>query len=825
MYLDKNIKKIIVIFGFISLILGVIITGWGLIHLGWPKDLPWTSKASFLAFLITLTLCSLTIGIGSWWLRFRPIPVSLALALCIVIICGAIWPLIVVIWFVLSSVLLGKFVLSKFNAEIESNALPLQFLVGAGVYGTIVGLSAHFPINYQGIYAVMLLFPLVFWIGELKEMSIKMLLFLRQPSYDAKNYPWVELAICALSVIYLIVALMPEVGYDSLVGHLFVPAHLALRHKWEFDVTTYVWAVTTMLPDWIFSILYIFAGETAVRLINIVFIWTLALLLRGIVLWGGGQIQAVRWAVLILFSTPLTFTEGSSLFIESVWAAFLIAGLYSTLKISTSPNNINGWLMTACILLGCALAAKPITFTALPILAAVLLWNFTSTWKAINIKTVAFGFILFLVFGGASYITAWYLTSNPVFPYFNAIFKSPYFEHINFNNPYFNSGFSFDTFYKIIFYSGKYMEASPGASGFQWTLLLSPALFFLIEVKNIRGLTLFLIALFAMVAVFISQSYLRYVFPSWVLFSAVIGIVVGEVLFLENKPLIRRTWLFVSISTIGLNILFFSAGSFYRDFPLSSLGTMQNREEYLSTRLPIRIAVEALNTLNLERSPVAVFADPLMAGLSSDALYVNWYNPKFHQMINEAATEQEIANVMVERNIEFIVLDENWNGSVEKKLFIKNIVDPVFKIGIISINRFRSAKYRFKVELLKNPTFLSIEGWNVDSGGLYKQSSHLIQTTVNAPATQAIKIEPGKHYLNFVIARCPLGPTLGRVQVNWLSQGGKFISTNIKTFECNSSFTKEVLEVTAPNSATIAVVYASSHTLVPVEFKEVSFLK
>jgi hypothetical protein len=825
MNLNKNLIWILDFLVFLSLLFGITITTLGIIDLELPKDLPWTQKKSAYIFLLYLIFCSVLIVIGSWILRISAVPIALLLTLVFIFFCGEIWPFVAVIWFILSSLLLGKFLLSTLKVNLENNGCAIQFLIGAGLYGTFIGLLAHFPMNYRSVYSAILTLPILIWYRELKEWLKSIPIYQRDDSYNLKNYSWTELGIGVLVLVYVVVALMPTVSFDALATHLFIPAHMALRHKWGFDFTTYVWSVTPMLPNWIFSILYVMAGETAVRLINVIFIFTLALLLKDLVIWGSGDERASRLGALLLLSTPLTFVEGSSLFIESVWASFLIMGLYGLLKVSKSSHGNNGWIVVSGIALGYALAAKSITLTLLPILLVILVWSLSSNWKAIKIKPLTIGFMSFLIFGGIPYYTAWYLTSNPVFPFFNAIFQSPYFDISNFDNPLFKSGFNFDTFYKIIFNSDKYMEATPGVSGFQWTLLLGSTIFILIKSHNLRGLTLFIIALLAMVTVFTNQSYLRYVFPSWVIFSAVIGIGSGIALSSTTKPLIRYVWGLVFIINIGFNLLFFSSGSSHRDFPLSALGSEQNREKYLSLTMPIRNAVEVINKLNLNRSPVAVFAHPLTAGLSSDALYANWYNPKFYKMINESTTEQEIAAVLLEQGVKFILLDENWNVIPGKIEFIKNIVEPIYKFGPISVNRFNSINHQFKKELLKNPNFLSMEGWSISSEGIHVKLEGVIQTSINAPATQLVNVIPGKQYLNSVTARCIKGLTLGRVQVNWMNQKGEFISTNIKTFECNSSFTKETLEVTAPSSARSAIIYATSHTTTPIEFKEVSFLK
>ena len=56
-----------------------------------------------------------------------------------------------------------------------------------------------------------------------------------------------------------------------------------------------------------------------------------------------------------------------------------------------------------------------------------------------------------------------------------------------------------------------------------------------------------------------------------------------------------------------------------------------------------------------------------------------------------------------------------------------------------------------------------------------------------------------------------------------LDSNSKFISTDIKVFDCSFSETSYSMEVVAPPRATIANVYVSGHTSIPIIFREVSF--
>ena len=744
------------------------------------------------------------------------------------LLAGAVWPLLVTLWFAISSALLGRYIFAALHIRTEEDNWPAYLLAGAGAYGTAIGLLAHFPVNYPGVYGGALALPLVLGWRVVAEESRNLLARSRKKALAEYALNKLDVAIAVVALVYFVVALMPEVGYDALATHLFVPAHLAARHQWSFDVTTYVWAVMPMLGDWIFSIGYMLAGETAARLINIGFIFILGWLVRDIVLWAGGSSVGARCSVLIFLSTPLTFTEGSNLFIEAVWASFVVAGTLAILRSCSTFGKQKFELPVAGLLLGCALAAKAVTFTILPVLLLLLVWRYRTWFRVICIPPLIIGMGLFLAIGLIPYAFAWHLTGNPVFPFFNQVFQSSYYPAAeNFDNPLFKAGLTWDFFYRVTFESGKYLEASAGASGFQWLLVFIPASIILLVFRKIRGIALLVVGTLAIATVFHSMSYLRYVFPSWVILSAIIGVALSITL---SMSAFVRNWLYAAaVITVALNLLFLNAGAFRWDFALRSILDQSNRDRYLLTRLPIRPAVELVNRLNVERTPVAVFSEPLTAGLTADALYPNWYNYSFYGDIESSHTGQDLANILIKRNVNFVILDSNWNGvrkvsGAETRGLIEKITEKLAVYGPVSVRKIKN-EYRFKTELLKNHDFTSIKGWVLAPETKYDADTGILTANVTSPATQAVAVTPGHHYLNVIVARCAAEATLGRVQINWLVEQGQTVSADVQTFECSPVWTAHTMEVTAPPNVIRAIVYTGGHTPIPLEFKSNSLLQ
>ena len=144
--------------------------------------------------------------------------------------------------------------------------------------------------------------------------------------------------------------------------------------------------------------------------------------------------------------------------------------------------------------------------------------------------------------------------------------------------------------------------------------------------------------------------------------------------------------------------------------------------------------------------------------------------------------------------------------------------------GSISVCKFKTYG-QFDIELLVNTDFKSIEGWNLASEAEYDPQEGIVSVSVAASASQAVTVSPGCRYQNSVVARCLTEQTLGRVQINWMDTKGQFVNAEIKIFECSSNWSEHVMEVTAPQGASTAVVYTAGHTSIPIQFKSNSLLR
>src|SRR5215203_5923996 len=237
MFLLNNRTKIL----YLLLIGGILLSGVLLSAYGFWKssnnlEIPWESNKVLIKFYGFFFLGFLIIYFLTKFLKNIPLA-SLAIIVLISIICNKIWCLIAVAGIILSSVILGRLIINKIG--LKQTWLDC-FLLGIGVIGTIIGLLAHFPVNYSGIYALVLVIFCFLNRKIVIEIYSDVKLWRRNYTLPDSNFTrFGEIFVFALILIYFVVALMPELLHDPLAMHLFVSAKLTSAHFWDFNVNKY----------------------------------------------------------------------------------------------------------------------------------------------------------------------------------------------------------------------------------------------------------------------------------------------------------------------------------------------------------------------------------------------------------------------------------------------------------------------------------------------------------------------------------------------------------------------------------------------------------
>ncbi len=189
--------------------------------------------------------------------------------------------------------------------------------------------------------------------------------------------------------------------------------------------------------------------------------------------------------------------------------------------------------------------------------------------------------------------------------------------------------------------------------------------------------------------------------------------------------------------------------------------------------------------------------------------------------IDRANTSDDILNTFKKFKCLYIVLDDNWS-SPEKRGMVKDVTNSLYRFKNIDV-RAIDKKYLFKKELILNPYFNDLKGWQSAKINNWDKQGKKILVSEPRPFYQIVAVSPGLEYKNEIVAKCDHEKTQGRLQVNWMDSAHQFIKADISLFDCDDIFSRHSILVRAPRNASAASIYASSHSIIPIWVNEVSF--
>jgi hypothetical protein len=622
---------------------------------------------------------------GAVFAFFSVLPSLFAPAVCVFILFYsliAVGPLALlsVGLFLLSSTVLGQSVLGTRESV-------LAMLLGVCIYMFAVSLAVHLPINYTVIYWLALIAPLAWNRRSAIACVSRVRLLFKPVRFERWTGHVAFAALVFVLVSYWLITLEPENSPDALAMHLAIPESVAMFHKWTFDFKHVVWAVMPMGADWCFTIVNLLGGEAAARLLNLSFLLAIVtLLISAIRKWLPTGAALLIAAVFV--ATPLVQLVSCSLFSENLWAALAFGSICALSEFREQRSE--RLFYAAFILLGSAGATK---YGALAFLAPALLIAVLALWKRPRIvRSMYGGLLLFLLFAAPPYLTAYFKTGNPVYPFLNTVFKSPYFDSTtSFTGVTANFPLTLRTPYDLTFHTSRLPEMQDGASGFQYFLFL-PFVLLLLR-RNWPVLGIFSLIACALFSVFTirTQPHLRYLYPAFPLATVAIAAAFATLRTLDR--LLYRVALVLSTAVFFLNLYFLPTGDvFHKDYYVIALLSSKARTQYLAERAPVRNLIDYLNRVH-PGAPVAFFEAIPAAGLRGVAYADSWHMPEFHARIVRALSADECRRLMQEYGVKYFVSPSPDRAiafsEVQVQMFLKRCTEPEWKSGDVYVSTFR----------------------------------------------------------------------------------------------------------------------------------------
>jgi hypothetical protein len=686
-----------------------------------------------------------------------------------------------------------------------ATADPLAALTaGAIALAAFVGATASLRWHWPAAYAVALAGTLVLLRADLAALQrdARRWWAPRQASAGREPLlPWGLLA--AVVAVQVAVAARPEVGVDALAMHLEVAIQMARDHRFRFDVAHHVWAVMPLGADWLYAAAFQFGGEPAAKLANL---GTLLVLLAWIVRLGadGAQPTPPAVAAAALFaSAPLAFTETGSLFIENWWTATLLAATVAGERAVRGRSM--GWALACLWFCAGAMQAKVIGLLWVAPLLLAVAFALRERIMAAERRHLVFAALALVVLAWP-YANAWWRTGNPVFPFMNALFRSPLFETTaSFNNNLYNSALTWRSWYDIVVHSTRYLEGTGGAPGIH-LLVIFPAVLVLLRASQARAvLALLALAVGFFVATWMQQSYLRYLYPSFALLLAIAARIV-----LPTRLGRGGLALAVALPLAAANLYVMPSGIWWnRTFCLACGFNPEARARYVAAYAEQRLLVDWLNA-NAPGTTVgwlrADFGGP--AGLASPHWRNSWHDYPSFRELREATTPEDIAEFARRRGTMLFLLpktDHRDASAMDRAIggFRDRYTVSVMSSGGTLLARWADAADRRLFTLPADFAAVAHNAGVTRTGGRIEFAPRgLAWRTFGEAVPTLLAYE--------VTGDCPDGTGKGVVEAAWLDGRGRPHATDTRFVACRNDGVAVTGSFFAPVGARGLVLYVGS---------------
>jgi len=436
--------------------------------------------------------------------------------------------------------------------------------------------------------------------------------------------------------------------------------------------------------DWCFTAAYLLGGEYAARLFNLFMLVAAAGLLFLVVRrWlsaGAAMLMTALFA-----ATPLVQLVTGSLFVENLWAAVLLGSLVALERFR--DNGRKRYLYLCVFLAGTGMAVKFGSLAFVAVMIPLVIWEvirFRKRERRPVLFTAAGLLALFLVAAAPPYVTAFWMTGNPLFPFQNAVFQSPYIDATtSIVDSRWHTPLGFSTLFDVTFASHRFMEGQDGSFGFHWLLLLPLSVLLLRRDWPYLGRTALAASLLFSILTFATTSYLRYLYPALPLFMIAIAAAFSRMRTLDGA--LYRTGLGLAVAAVLLNVYFLpSSGWYHKDFYLNTLFRPEEARHYIRASAPERELVEYLN-LRYPHEPVCFLQTNKIAGLLGMAVTNTWHTDSFAHRIRSLKTYEEFAQLFRDFGIRSFIMPADESGAAinppELHSFLSAHAEREFRAG------------------------------------------------------------------------------------------------------------------------------------------------
>ena len=564
----------------------------------------------------------------------------------------------VVMYFLISAACLARLMLLPFGVA-EDIPFNLQIVVGWAAFAVLFTVLAPVRMHFAAVHTVILAIPIVI-VAVIPALRDAIRLLVRDwfclTAEGRASEPFYAIGIIVCTVVlsfHLAEVALPERYFDAMVTHLYVPSYMAGNHAWPYDVKHYSFAYMVMAVDFLYADMFLLQGEQAVRLLNFVALLFTCIAIFQIAVRCCSRTAAI-WTVALFVSIPVALIESTSLFVEHTLALFVasavLAIVLSKFRVSLLSHAV------IMIVLAAATMSKLHGAVAAVIIggASAALYLYQRRQRSDYIK---FALITVAAAGLAlwPYAEAWLNTGNPIFPFFNLIFKSSDYPLVNFLDRRWTGHLSPWMLFNMTFHSSKFLECTDGALGFSLFVFLAAGTVAAVYRRNMITLFCVGLAILLVGVVSLQEQYLRYLF----IFTPplMIGVAFAIDELGRERPWRAPVATVVAIVVV-LNVLKFPAGGWV--IGASNLrGIFDNgaRRELELAQAPERIANQMINDIAGPAAKVLYATYPFAGLLAGTAIYDSTYNTADARALASITSENDVEAQIRRIGPKYVIFD------------------------------------------------------------------------------------------------------------------------------------------------------------------------
>lgn len=556
---------------------------------------------------------------------------------------------------------LGILVLGRLQGTRDLSLISTTeaIVVGATLWLAIWGAMLHFPVNYRALHIVLCALPCI--VLARRAAVVREHLCSRACAANdwMRSIPlWAWVAGVAVVGWVLRWTSFPSIAVDDNALHLRMWTELVMQQRYGFDVGMQIWSAAPFVVDVVHSVVSLMAGDDARGAMNLaVATLLLTLMVRIFQLWKL-SVRSQWLLALLMASTPMLGNLLMSLQTELGLALVAIAGLRLVIDAEGGwrGRHVMGVLACAALSAGIKLPGAVLGVTLLVALAVQWWMQRGKPASAPTGQPLRWPALLLLIPMGFvalhSYVVAWVVAGNPVFPLYNGIFQSLYYRPENFTDMTWVKGFGISSYVRAFFHTSEFFESGDYVAGWQYLFLLPVALAALLLRGVPIGLRIAVIPLLGFgLAMFSATQYWRYLFPV----MPVAGVVMAA-LFTETGRKYRAPMVGLVMTCIALNLVFFPRVSWVaRHTPPSAVFTEEGRKSVISSYLPIINVTEKAGQLAPGARVFYAANVCLGATLRGTPLYACWVSYERLMRYSVLKTMDDMRGFLAQERPDFVV--------------------------------------------------------------------------------------------------------------------------------------------------------------------------